>query len=179
LPCRPLTLAYIRRHFSRNQQLWKATAKMNSALISAMAAVAGSGVGAFASFATAWLTQNAQERTTRFRQALSRREQLYGEFIDEAARLVGDALTHHFDEPSKVVRLYAMVAKMRLFAPAHIVSGAEAVLRQIMEIYEQPNLDFHDRAQTRRDSVDILREFSQMCRNDLDHLIPGSIRSKT
>ena len=150
---------------------------MNNALISAMAAVAGSGGGAFASFATAWLTQNAQERTTRFSQALVRREQLYADFIEEAARLVADALTHHLDEPSKVVHLYAIVGKMRLFAPAQVISKAEDVMRQIIQMYEGPNVDFHDRAQKRRDSVDILREFSEMGRRDLNHLTHGSINS--
>ena len=38
---------------------------MNSAYISAIAALAGSGIGAVASFATTWLTQDAQERARR------------------------------------------------------------------------------------------------------------------
>jgi hypothetical protein len=151
---------------------------MNSALLSAMAAVAGSGVGAFASFASTWLTLSSQERATRLGQALSHREQFYGEFIDEAARLVADAMTHHLDDPSKIVRLYAMVGKMRLFGPPHIVSRAETVMRQIVEIYARPNVDLHDPSQTRRDSVDILRQFSEMCREDLNHLARGRVNSR-
>lgn len=143
---------------------------MNNAFLSAMAAVAGSGVGAFASFASSWLTLSSQERATRLGQALSQRQQFYGDFIDEAARLIADALTHHLDDPSKIVRLYAMVGKMRLFGPPHIVARAEAVMRQIIEIYERPNVDFHDPSQTRQDSADVLRQFSEMCRRDLDHL---------
>jgi HAMP domain-containing protein len=52
----------------------------NSAMdISAFAALAGSAIGAFASFATTWLTQHQQERATRLTQEMSRRERLYGE----------------------------------------------------------------------------------------------------
>src|SRR6266436_1284128 len=89
---------------------------MNSAYISAFAALAGSGIGAIASFATTWLTQDAQARAQRFAQAMTRRERLYGEFIEEASRLFTDALTHQFDDPSKFVRLYALVGKLRLGA---------------------------------------------------------------
>jgi len=73
---------------------------MNAAYISALAALAGSAIGALPSFATTWLTQHQQERATRLAQEMSRRERLNGEFIDEASRLLADALTHHLDEPT-------------------------------------------------------------------------------
>jgi hypothetical protein len=40
------------------------------------------------------------------------------DFIEEASRLFADALTLKFDEPSKFVRLHALVEKLRLFASA-------------------------------------------------------------
>ena len=95
---------------------------MEAAYISAFAALAGSAIGASASFATTWLTQHAQQHATRLEQEMSRRERLYGEFIDEASRLLADALTHHLHEPSKMVPLYAIMGKLRLFAPAHVVA---------------------------------------------------------
>ncbi len=65
---------------------------MDNAYISAVAALAGSGIGAAASFATTWLTQDAQVRAQRFAQAMARRERLYGEFIEEASKLFADSL---------------------------------------------------------------------------------------
>jgi hypothetical protein len=65
---------------------------MDNAYISAIAALAGSGIGAVASFATTWLTQDAQVRAQRFAQAMTRRERLYGEFIEEASKLFTWAL---------------------------------------------------------------------------------------
>jgi len=37
------------------------------------------------------------------------------DLIEEASRLFSDALTLEFDEPSKFVRLYALIERLRLF----------------------------------------------------------------
>jgi hypothetical protein len=139
---------------------------MNNAYMSAIAALAGSAMGAVASFATTWLTQHAQERAQRFAQAMSRREHLYGDFIEEASRLFSDALTHEFDDPSKFVHLYALVGKLRLFASAKVISKAEEVMRLIVDTYDRPSMDFRNKAD-RQDNVDVLRAFSEACREDL------------
>ena len=141
---------------------------MDNAYVSAVAALAGSAIGAIASFATTWLTQNGQVRAQRVAQAIARREHLYGEFIDEASKLFTDALSHEFDDPSKFVRLYALTGKLRLFASAEIVSKAEAVMRHIVEIYDRPNIDFRNPGSRRADEVDLLRAFSDACREDLN-----------
>lgn len=83
-------------------------------------AQAGSAIGAVASFATTWLTQHAQERAQRFARTMSRRDHLDGDFIEEASRLFADALTLEFDEPSKFVRLYALIERLRFFASAKV-----------------------------------------------------------
>jgi hypothetical protein len=125
--------------------------------MSAIAALAGSAIGAVASFATTWLTQQAQERAQRFAQAMARREHLYGDFIEESSKLLSDALTHEFDDPSKFVRLYAFVGKLRLFASAKVVSKAEEGMRLIVDTYDRPSMDFRNKAD-RQDNVDVLRE---------------------
>jgi hypothetical protein len=65
---------------------------MEATYILAFAALAGSAICAFASFATTWLPQHAQERPTRLAQEMSPGERLCGEFIDEASRLLADAM---------------------------------------------------------------------------------------
>jgi hypothetical protein len=141
---------------------------MNGAYISAFAALAGSAIGALASFATTWLTQHAQGRATRLAQEMSRRERVYGEFINEASRLLADALTHHLEDPSKMVTLYAIMGKLRLFAPANVVARADEVMGQIVEIYDLPNADFRNPLdRPAQDRVDILRTFGETCRGDL------------
>src|SRR6267143_4809605 len=140
---------------------------MNDAYTSGMAALAGSAIGALASFATTWLTQHAPERTQRFAQAMALSQQLYGEFIEEASKLFTDALIHQLDDPSKFVRLYALVGKLRLFAAANVVSRAEEVMQRIGETYNLPNRDFGNPEDRHERDVDVLRAFSEACREDL------------
>ena len=140
---------------------------MNSAYISAIAALAGSGIGAVASFATTWLTQDAQERPRRVAHAMTRRGNLYGEFIEEASKLFTDALTHELDDPSKFVRLYALVGRLRLFAPGNVIAKAEQVMQHIVEIYRLPNRDFRNLQERQEPDIGVLRAFSEACREQL------------
>jgi hypothetical protein len=140
---------------------------MDNAYMSAISALAGSAIGGFATIATTWLTHHAQTRAQRFAEATARQERLYGEFIDEAAKLVTDALTHELDDPSKIVRLYALVGKLRLFASANVISQAEEVMRRIIQTYDLPNRDFRNPENRRQQSSDVLRAFSEACRKDL------------
>jgi hypothetical protein len=141
---------------------------MDGAYISAFAALVGSAIGALASFGTTWLTQHQQERAARLAQEISRRERLYGEFIDEASRLLADALTHHLENPSKMVAFYAIMGKLRLFARANVVARADEVMARIVDIYDLPNADFRNPAdRPTQQRVDILRAFGEACREDL------------
>jgi len=49
-----------------------------------------------------------------------------------------DALTHQLDEPSKFVRLYALVGNLRLCASAEVVVKAEEAMHLIFETYNRP-----------------------------------------
>jgi hypothetical protein len=71
-----------------------------------------------------------------------------------------DALTHQFDDPSKFVRLYALVGRLRLFASAM----AEEVMQDIIETCRLANQDFSNPEDRRRDEVDVPRAFSETCR---------------
>lgn len=140
---------------------------MNDAYMSGIAALAGSATGALASFATTWLTQHKQERAHRFAQAMALRHRLYGEFIEEASKLFTDALTHELDDPSKFVHLYALVGRSRLFATANVILRAEEVMRLIVETYNLPNRDFRNPEERGEHNVDVLRVFSEACREEL------------
>ena len=140
---------------------------MNNAYMSAIAALAGSAVGALASFATTWLTLHSHERAERFAQAMTRREHLYGGFIEEASKLFTDAIIHQLDDPSKFVRLYALVGNLRLCASPEVIVKAEEVMRLILEIYNRPNIDFRNLAARDENETDLLRGFSEACREDL------------
>jgi hypothetical protein len=44
---------------------------------------------------------------------------------------------------------------------------AEEVMRLILEIYNRPNIDFRNLAARDESETDLLREFSEACREDL------------
>ena len=140
---------------------------MNPAYLSALSALAGSMIGALASFSTTWLTQHFQDRTQRRQQEMSRREKLHGNFIDEASRLFADALTHSLEEPSKLVWLYAILSKLRLFASGNTMAVAQDVSTRIIEVYYQPTEDFKNQAMIESHGFDILRDSTETCRSDL------------
>ena len=107
------------------------------------------------------------QRAERFAQAMIRRERLYGEFIEEASKLFTDALTHQLDEPSKFVRLYALVGNLRLCASADVIVKAEEAMHLIFETYNRPNIDFRTLEDRQERDTDVLRAFSEACREDL------------
>jgi hypothetical protein len=139
---------------------------MNIAYLSAFAALAGSAIGALATLATTWLTQRYQDRSLRKAAESTRRERLFGEFIDLASKLLGDAITHSLEDPGKMVPLYANLGKLRLFASKETIKSAGGVLEHIVTIYGAPKRNFHAPA-IGFDDLDILASFTENCRKEL------------
>jgi hypothetical protein len=71
---------------------------VDTAYISALPALGGATIGGLASFGSSWLTQRTQLRFAHYEGIKANREELYVEFVDEAARLYGDALGHQKDD---------------------------------------------------------------------------------
>lgn len=140
----------------------------NSAYITALSALAGSAIGAASSLITTWLTQSSTARSQRLQREEARQETLFAEFIDEASRVYADALSHPLDDLGKMVKIYAIMNRMRLFAPADIIAKADKVTERLVETYFAPNLTASDiRAMLAENRVDLLRDFSDACRKIL------------
>jgi hypothetical protein len=141
---------------------------MDAALLSAFSALAGSAIGALSSLVTTWMTQNAQNRTTYLNQQRAKREALYSEFIDEASRLFTDALSHEMEDLSKLVHLYSIQNKIRLFASQEIVDRTKEVMEAIIAAYYAPSRKF-TRAEEiiNHSELDPLQGFSESCRAEL------------
>ena len=144
---------------------------MDAAYISAFAALAGAAIGGLTSFLTSWLIQRAQARMQQLAHKLTRREELYKDFIEEASRLYADSLIHDTPEVSQLIRLYAMINLMRVVSPTTIVEGAEKVGRMIVNIYLEPNKTFPElRDMVNSGAMDPLRDFSEACREEIQRL---------
>ncbi|MDB5414769.1 MAG: hypothetical protein JWR10_3104 [Rubritepida sp.] len=141
---------------------------MDAGYVSALAALAGSAIGALASLATTWLTQSSQLQATQRLQDRARREALYVEFIHEASKLFVDAFEHELEDPAKLMKLYAIVSTLRLFGQPRTLREAELVMNRVGAAYFEPNKDvrlFADIAP--KSELDPLYAFSQACREEL------------
>jgi hypothetical protein len=89
---------------------------MDSASISALAALAGAAIGGLTSFANSWLAQQTQIKVQQVAHKLTRREELYKDFIEEASKLYADSLIHETPDVSQLFRLYAMISRMQILS---------------------------------------------------------------
>ena len=141
---------------------------MEAAYISAFAALAGTAIGGLTSFATSWITQQAQARTQRLAAEREVRAALYGRFLEEAAKLYSDALQSRRDDMTRLIDIYALTNQIRLISSSQVVEAADTVARIIVDAYLASNITMEEM----RDNwigkhVDPLRDFSEACRQEL------------
>jgi hypothetical protein len=141
---------------------------MNAAYVSALAALAGTAIGGVTSFATSWMTQQAQTRAQRLAAEKAKREDLFGRFLDEAAKLYADALQNKREDAAAMMVIYGLANRIRLTSSARVVKSADTVTRIIMDAYLAPNLSLEEVRETRVDRhVDPLRDFAEAAREEL------------
>ena len=142
--------------------------RLDPAYISALAALTGAAIGGLTSFATSWLTQRTQLRHAQREAERAELKALYGDFITEASRLYGDALTHQTEEITGLVGLYAMVGRMRLASDQRVIAAAVQVQDTIVETYLGPNRTLPELMNyAHQGKLNFLVEFSEACRKDL------------
>src|SRR5260221_1466054 len=138
---------------------------MDPGYISAFAALAGSAIGGLASFGTSWVSHRSQTRAEHRERDRTHRQELYREFIEEASRLFGDALSHDQTDATSLVGLYAMIGRMRILSSEAVIASAERVALAIGDAYLGPNLtlaELHNKV-----DLDPLNHFSAACRAEL------------
>lgn len=141
---------------------------MDPVYFSAIAALTGSVIGGFTSLTASWLGQRVQFRAQQMAHDVSRREELYKSFIEEASRLYADAYEHDKAEISNLVGLYAMVSRMRVVSSTRVVDHADKVVRVIIETYLMPAKTFRDVTEILdNEAMNPLRDFSNSCRDEL------------
>lgn len=140
---------------------------MDTAYFSAFAALAGSAIGGLTSLAASWLTQREQVFARQRAHEIGRREELYKDFIEEASKSLADAIEHSEVDAAKLVRLYALVSRMRILSSQRVVEQADTVMRRLMETYAAPNRTIREVADSLKDNgLDLLRDFSEACRDE-------------
>ncbi len=146
----------------------------DSTLITALAAIGGSIVGGVSSFATTYVTQRHQGRRERVARELERREALYGQFIEKAAGLFVDSLDKSLGNPTVLVDIGAVAARIRLSAGTDVIAASDVVMRAILEGYGRPPTAAHEFfAQTRDAFTDPLLRFTDACRSEREAMLRG------
>jgi hypothetical protein len=152
---------------------WK---NVMSAYFSTLAALAGSVIGGLTSLLAAWLTKRSEAEAQQLAEDRDRRQNLYKQFIDEASRMYADALSHDQVQVSAFVSIYALISRMRVISSAQVVVKAEKIVNVIANTYSSPNMDFRElRKLLNSHHIDVLRDFSEVCREELTHLPRSAI----
>ena len=142
---------------------------MDSGYITAFAALGGAALGGLTSFATSWTTMRIQMKSQRSASSKSKRQKLYKVFIDDAARIYGDALIHDKLETTGLINLHSLVSRMRIVSSGPVIETAVNVVKVITETYSQPNKSPEEiEAMISNGSVDILQSFSEACRDEFE-----------
>jgi hypothetical protein len=138
-----------------------------------MAAIFGSLTGALASSVSTWITQRHQDRRDLVAKRIFHREQLYSDFISESARALADAMEHNFRDLNKLIPTYAVLGRIRVTSSGDVLASAERVVDHIMTTYSEPNLTPEEIQWIAAKREDPLREFSNICRRELESLWKG------
>ena len=142
---------------------------MDTGYVTASAVLAGAALGGLTSFASSWTTLHTQMKAQRLASSKSTRQDLYKQFIDEASRAYVDALVHDKLDMSSLVGIYSLISRMRVLSSRKVIESAANIARLITDTYFQPNKTlFELQAMIHDGGVDPLRDFSDVCRNELE-----------
>jgi hypothetical protein len=141
---------------------------MDANLITALAGVLGSLSGASAAIATTWISQKSQTIRERAKSETRKRETLYGEFITEASQQLANAFDHSLDKPETLVKLYAILGRIRLVSSDAVLSAAEECCDRVVDLYAKPNRTVAEIFATLHSGeFEALKHFSDACRVEL------------
>ena len=148
--------------------------RMDTSVITALAALAGAAIGGLTSVLASWLTQRAQTRAEQLAHYQLRRQELYKEFIEHASKLYIHALQNDKPDVSGLVALYAEISRMRVLSSAQVIDSADQIVKKIVNAYLEPNKTVPELRQMADSGlIDPLRNFSEACRVEATSLRYG------
>jgi hypothetical protein len=146
---------------------------MDVSIISALAALTGAAVGGLTSGIATWLNHRNQIRTEWILSEKTRRQILYRDFIEDAAKCYVDALQHDKADIPGLVSLYAKLSSMRALSSKTVVQRADDVVRKILDTYLEPDKSFVElREMVINGTIDLLRGFSDACHDEFEQMRP-------
>ncbi len=142
---------------------------MDTAIVTAVAGIFGSLLGGSASVATSWVTQRTSSKRKEFHAELTRRETLYGQFINDCSARALDSFENTLDNSERLLSIYALLNRIRLCASDAVLAEAERAMAAITEQYFRPNLSLEQLRALIQDgaNTDPLKSFAEACRTEI------------
>ena len=141
---------------------------MDAALLPTLSALAGTAIGALSSLASTYMTTQAQARAGRLAAERAKREDIYGRYMDELARLYASALNTVGVDFDRLTNAFALNGRIALYASDPVVEGAERALRFIVDLALGPKRSPEDmRAMMDRQDANVIGAFARVCRAEL------------
>src|ERR1700740_417446 len=100
---------------------------MDASIISGISALAGAAIGGFTSAVAAWFSQRETAQSQWHATVTLRRQDIYRDFIEVAAKCHLDALQHGNPDIAGLVGLYANISRMRVLSSHEVVERAAEI----------------------------------------------------
>jgi hypothetical protein len=148
---------------------------MDSAMMSVLAALSGSIIGASTPVISNFVLQRSVAQREMTNREIAQREELYSEFIRQGTACYAKALSHSLDDIDDLVAMYALVNRIRLFASGCVLKAAETFVRTLVERYAQKNMSIEQiTTMALEQHSDPLNDFAFKCRTELRRLYAQS-----
>ena len=145
---------------------------INPAIISALAALGGSSIGALAPVLSSFVLQRSVTQRDLLNSQIAQRETLYSDFINEASRIYAKSMTQDLQSMDEIVAIYAMLSRIRLLSTGPVIDAAENFVRLIVTNFGQPNRTVEEiRSAALTAKTEPLSVFSLACRRELRSIL--------
>jgi hypothetical protein len=141
---------------------------MDAAVLSTLSALGGTAIGAVASLGSTWMTTQTQARAARLAAERVKREDIYGRFMDELARLYAGALNNASVDFDLLTSAYALNGRIALYATGPVNESAEQAMRYIVDLALGPKRTPEEvRVMMDQQEANVIRSFAECCREEL------------
>src|SRR5258707_11972874 len=132
---------------------------MDNTLISVLAALGGSVIGASTPVLSNFVLQRSVTQRELTNREIAQREDLYSEFIRQGTACYAKALSQSLENIDEIVAMYVLVNRIRLFASGSVLEAAEAFVKNMsIDQIQSVALEQH---------ADPLNDFALKCRAEL------------
>jgi undecaprenyl pyrophosphate synthase len=145
---------------------------VDAAVLSTLSALGGTAIGAISSLGSTYLSTQAQTRAARAAAERAKREDLYGRFMDELARLYADALDNKGVDNERLTGAYALNGRIALYATNPVNEAAEHAMRYVVDLALGPKRTPEEvRALMDLPEANVIRAFAECCREELRRIV--------